>query len=168
MLMSTIPSTKTCPDCGQDKPLSQYHRHRSRAGGVQAVCKLCMRARRMSYYYRYPEKHVAQNALRRARKLMRTPNWLTDEHKAQIAELYMEAQIATILTGEPYHVDHIVPLKGETVCGLHVPWNLQVLPGAENCSKNNQFNEDDALCQTPDRNDAPDATRSRRLKRNAS
>lgn len=49
---------------------------------------------------------------------------------------YLQAQTLREVLGENYHVDHIVPLKGKTVCGLHCETNLQILPAAENIRKN--------------------------------
>jgi 5-methylcytosine-specific restriction endonuclease McrA len=69
----------------------------------------------------------------------RKPTWLSAEQKLQIAAVYASASDLTELTGVVHHVDHIVPLRGELVSGLHVPWNLQVLTAHENCSKSNRF-----------------------------
>lgn len=86
-----------------------------------------------------PHKVTSKNARRRASKKLATPNWLTEDHKAEIEKFYILARDCQTITGEPYHVDHIVPLKGKDVCGLHVPWNLQVLPADVNLSKSNTF-----------------------------
>jgi len=67
-------------------------------------------------------------------KLNRQPSW-ADE--VAIKAIYTEAARMTRDTGIPHHVDHIVPLQSKLVCGLHCEANLQVLTGAENCTKNN-------------------------------
>lgn len=72
----------------------------------------------------------------------RMPSWLTEEHKRQIQDFYWMALDLRAITGEEYHVDHIVPLKGENVSGLHVPWNLQILPKDVNLSKGNKHGAD--------------------------
>jgi len=76
---------------------------------------------------------------REAQKKNRTPTWLTEEHLSQIKDQYWLAADLKAITGEDYHVDHIVPLNGKEVCGLHVPWNLQVLPADINRSKSNRL-----------------------------
>ena len=80
-----------------------------------------------------------RNAVRRAAKLNATPTWLTEEQHEQIKLLYAHAKECEMLTGDKYHVDHIVPLQGENVSGLHVPWNLQVLPADINIAKSNNY-----------------------------
>lgn len=57
----------------------------------------------------------------------------------EIQEFYWLAKDLKAVSGESYHVDHIVPLRGRSVCGLHVPWNLQILPADLNMSKGNSF-----------------------------
>jgi hypothetical protein len=86
-----------------------------------------------------PEKFLALANKRRAAKLNATPKWLTNSDFAEIEELYLCARMFRLYTGEEYHVDHIVPLQGKTVCGLHVLWNLQVIPAKENLSKSNKI-----------------------------
>jgi 5-methylcytosine-specific restriction endonuclease McrA len=72
-------------------------------------------------------------------KKQRTPCWLTFEHLKQIELLSIEALRLTQTTGVRHEVDHIIPLRGQSVSGLHVPWNLQIITKSENASKRNKF-----------------------------
>ena len=81
----------------------------------------------------------ADTKARRRKHRLATPKWLTQAQKGQIRELYKIAITMTKTTGEQYVVDHIVPLRSEFVCGLHVPWNLRVIPRQENLLKSNKL-----------------------------
>lgn len=87
------------------------------------------RARAAKWARENPDKKRAQCMNYIARKLMRTPVWAD---MSEIALVYKRCP-----TG--MHVDHIVPLRGKMVSGLHVPHNLQYLPAIENVRKSNTF-----------------------------
>jgi len=80
----------------------------------------------------------ADTKARRRKHRDATPQWLTRKQKSEIRQLYQIAITMTRTTGERYVVDHIVPLRGESVCGLHVPWNLRVITQEENLKKSNK------------------------------
>jgi len=90
-------------------------------------------------YKNNPEKFMASRRMRKLAKIHRTPKWLTKEHKKQMQTEYSLALWCSKVMGIKYHVDHIVPLQGKQVSGLHVPWNLQVIPAVDNLVKSNQF-----------------------------
>jgi hypothetical protein len=87
------------------------------------------------------EKHNANCMERHTKKMQACPSWLSEDDKWFIQEAYHIAKLRSEVTGVKHHVDHIVPLRSKQVCGLHVPWNLQVITASENCSKRNSFNE---------------------------
>lgn len=89
----------------------------------------------------YPEKNNKKAADYRGRKLNATPKWLSAEQHASILREYELAAWCSKVMHIDYHVDHIVPLKGGNVCGLHVPWNLQVIPAKDNLRKNNKHEQ---------------------------
>lgn len=88
-----------------------------------------------------PESHAARESKRRASKLQRTPLWLTEDDHWMIEQTYELAALRTKMLGFSWHVDHIIPMQGKTVSGLHVPWNLQVIPAVENNRKYNKLVE---------------------------
>ncbi len=99
--------------------------------------------RRKETYAAYKKRHSgrvnARNALRTNEKSRRTPCWLTADDRWIIEQAYELAKQRTDVFGFPWHVDHIIPLRGELVSGLHTPYNLQVIPGVDNLRKLNKY-----------------------------
>jgi len=76
-------------------------------------------------------------------KKQRLPIWTTEENLKQIKAMYALAAMLNKNTNTAWHVDHIIPLQGKTVSGLHVFENLQIIPAIENIRKRNNFEESD-------------------------
>jgi len=114
--------------CYSCKTVKCYSQMRSRNNTADYLCKDCGKAIDSSEKGKKDRK--VREAKRRASKLSRTPKWANLD---KIKEIYLNCP-------EGYHVDHIIPLQGKLVSGLHVPENLQYLPAHENLSKSNKFN----------------------------
>lgn len=106
---------------------------------VRAVNQLWMQAnkdRLQAYHSEYREHNKARkyvsNAQRRAQEKRATPAWADPFEMECVYKLRMAYQAI----GLDVHVDHIVPLNGKTVCGLHTPDNLRIISAEENLRKN--------------------------------
>ena len=94
------------------------------------------RAKNRQWSKKNPSRHLALCAKRRAETLQAIPKWANLE---AIAAIYAQARLLTKSTGIKHDVDHVIPLRGETVCGLHVENNLQILAARVNRSKGNRY-----------------------------
>lgn len=83
----------------------------------------------------------AKSMMYKTSKIRRKPSWLTENDLWMIKEAYQLAVLRTKVTGIKWHVDHIIPLRGKIVSGLHVPTNLRVITASENRQKSNHFAE---------------------------
>jgi hypothetical protein len=106
----------------------------------QKARNVANREKNRDRYRRWRLRNLAHKAAkeraRQAAKIQRTPVWADT---AAIEKFYLEARRLTEETGIRYHVDHIIPLNGKNVCGLHVENNLQVIPMVDNIRKSNRF-----------------------------
>ncbi len=85
----------------------------------------------------YHEKYLA----RAYEEKQATPSWLTEFDRERIKIIYKVRDLLNKKTDTVWHVDHIIPLKGVNVCGLHIPGNLQVIPAEVNLSKRNKHEQ---------------------------
>lgn len=137
---------KFCNSCKKTKTILEFSKNKCRKDGYENQCKFC----RYGYLkkYRSTEKGKVANrkgytnwrlknlqekafieATRRADKLKRTPKWANIN---KIKDFYLNCP-------KGYHVDHIIPLKGKNISGLHIETNLQYLPAEENLKKGNRY-----------------------------
>jgi len=91
-----------------------------------------LRQKSKNHYKANKSKYLHKYKLRQCRKIKATPKWLSEDQLEELELFYKNRP-------EGYHVDHIVPLKGKNISGLHVPWNLQYLPAKDNLKKSNKY-----------------------------
>lgn len=128
-----------CRDCLRTYKRSPEGKKAKKAGGAWGRGKwpsslYCDSSRRLCQQHR--GMAVAAAAKRHSAELQRTPAWA---NHAAIRAVYQEAARLALETGIPHDVDHVVPLRGRLVSGLHVHNNLRPLPAKENRAKNNKF-----------------------------
>lgn len=126
------------PDCKVCKRLGQKERTAKRKSWVEANRDKVNEAAG-KWRKKFPERANALNAKARSRKLqasIQEDDWLNQQ---MLSVIYLLAQTLSKESGVVHEVDHIVPLSGENVCGLHYWKNLQVIPMEENRRKSNKF-----------------------------
>jgi hypothetical protein len=119
-----------CSKCGEVKTLDNFAKNKNKVKGFCSWCSDCHSRYYRDYYSNNKGYFAKKNILRKIILNDRTPKW---------ADL-KSINIYYSNCPEGYHVDHIIPLRGEKVSGLHVLDNLQYLPAKENLSKGNKFN----------------------------
>ncbi len=121
-------------------PLSEFPTNKRKPDGHQTYCKAC--ARRYDKVWRvqdrkkHPEKYQHYQRAYEEQRFLATPPWV---EKLQILALYEQARTLTKETGIKYQVDHVVPLKGKHISGLHCLSNLQIITKDKNLKKSNKF-----------------------------
>lgn len=158
---------KTCKKCLVSKDSVQFYADKKAKDGLFSYCKDCQKSHRLAYYKAnsetekskfkvYRETNVETIKLRQqhyfannkskinaitrkyqASKLKKTPAWLTQSDIFEIECIYKYCSALRSI-GLEYEVDHIIPLQGKDVSGLHVPTNLQVIHRTQNRSKHNR------------------------------
>lgn len=160
---------KYCNCCKQTLELSSFSKDKTKPDNLKIYCRSCSNAKKKAWSIKNKEKVQAYdkewqasnkhkknanykkwqqtnkeevntyNSYRRALKYNATPAWANQE---KIKAFYTVAKFFTDLSGGyvQHHVDHIVPLRGKNVCGLHVENNLQVLMAQDNLKKGNKHN----------------------------
>lgn len=138
---------KVCSKCSTEKSLELFYNDKRHSDGKMSRCKAChhlaindWRNRNRDICRAYDKEHRVRNpgkvrhdrAIRHAAQMNARPKWLTKDHLNEIKQFYVNCPAG-------YEVDHIVPLRGKEVKGLHVIWNLRYLNKSDNRKKSNKL-----------------------------
>jgi hypothetical protein len=156
---------KVCGGCKIEKPLDDFYQLYKDSEHYQNNCKQCAREvsarwrkenkdkvrKSASDNYRkkrgYPDDYVSNygrrgstmpgsSAIERNSNLLVFYDNLSDRHKAEIRNIYAKRAEMNKAAGYiKYHVDHIAPIQGMTISGLHAPWNIRIVEKSENHKK---------------------------------
>jgi 5-methylcytosine-specific restriction endonuclease McrA len=130
---------KTCYKCKCIKEKVEFHKDRTKPDGLEGICKACTKIKNAKWLKENPAKAYAKQVLRDARMRACTVKWDTELTELVTQEAGALIRLRRQATGIDWHTDHIVPIKGENVCGLHVWNNLQVIPAVVNIKKGNKW-----------------------------
>jgi hypothetical protein len=153
-------TVKLCNGCLIEKPFSEFHKQPHGKYGLRGRCIVCLyayskktsaqRSRKhyqknkevlleqsKAYYRKNTAKYFEHVLKRRDGEKQRTPLWA---NRLELNKIYMQRDVLNKEAGfVKYHVDHVIPLNGKLVSGLHVKENLQIILASENMSKKNRF-----------------------------
>ena len=137
--------TRKCKDCFNEWSKEHYSKNSQK---IKQTQKKSVERRRSEgkdvnkpsrdYNKRNPHYKRFYASQRKAHVKLATPDWLTKDQKEDMKAIHSLRIRLEGIFGVKYHVDHIVPLRGENVCGLNVPWNLQILEASLNMAKRNK------------------------------
>lgn len=122
-----IPEYKICSTCSENKASEFFFKNSNHKDGLEYSCKDCKKISAKKCYNKVARQISARNC--HLKRKNRVPEWANLD---KIREIYKNRP-------KGCHIDHIVPLNGKDVCGLHVEYNLQYLPASLNMSKGNKW-----------------------------
>lgn len=131
---------KKCNTCSECKPYSEFTISKNTWDGKSYICCTCKTIYREGFteynseyakehYIQHKAEYIARAIQYKTKRTLATPPWADLN---EIRRIYKECP-------DGYHIDHVIPLQGDLVSGLHVETNLKPIPALDNLRKHNKF-----------------------------